>query len=338
MKRYTLLLLYFIILASCGKKTNEGDTPGNTPTVNFTQIGPATTSAAIITYFACNRKGNAFIVTVIDENNRRQTYAGNGTKWEKLGEFQAAGAAVSDAGVVVYFDHSNTLKRYTGSGSPETVALSGFNYPKVVLGMDGNFYTGSSNAKVYKSTDDGKTWTATDIPQNRFNYAGNVTVGFLVHPDGKMISYLGGGKFYQSSDAGKTWTDVTITINYSNAGYVDIYSPISHDFTGSVYIQGATGLALVNTLNMSSRSVSFQSAGLNSFEKFERFATDAQGVLYAGATNFGYDYENRKQAAAIYKLDGNTWQKQALPIPYAGFSGMNIRQRRRVSYLLLMAY
>lgn len=325
MKQYCLLFLCLLALASCKKDSGADDNPAKSGSVNFTRIGSASSSAAIITYFATNRKGNAFIVTVIDENAIRQTYAGNGKTWEKLGAFQPADAAVSESGVVVYFDRQNLLMRYSGSGNPEAIAPGSPNYPKVTIGMDGNFYAGSFNGMVYKSTDDGKTWAATSIPQNRFNYAGNLAVGFLVHANGKMYSYLGGGRLSESADAGKTFTDVNISIDKTNIGYNDIYSPVSHDNNGYVYMQGAGGVSIINTANMASRSVSFLSAGLPAFEKFEKFATDEKGVLYAGTTNLGFDYENRKQGAAIYKYSGSAWQKLPLPGAYAGFSAMSVQ-------------
>lgn len=324
MKYYSILFICLLSFAACSKSSGTDDNTDKSGTMNFTKIGPATSSAAIITYFATNRKGNVFIVTVMENNTTRYTYAGDGTNWEKLGNFQPAGAAVSESGVIVYFEKQNLLKRYSGSGTPETIAFNGLNYPRVTIGMDGNFYAGSSNGIVHKSADDGKTWTATSIPENRFNYSGNLAVGFLVRPDGKMYSYLGGGKLYQSADAGKTWSDVNINIDKTNIGYNDIYSPVSHDYNGYIYIQGASGVSIVNTANMTSRSVSFQSAGLPVFEKFEKFATDDQGVLYAGTTNSGFDYAHRKLGAAIHKYSGSTWQKLPLPSPYAGFSAMSI--------------
>jgi len=140
-----------------------------------------------------------------------------------------------------------------------------------------------------------------------------------------MYAYTGGARFYQSTDAGKTWSQINITVNVNNSGYTDIYSPISHDQNGNVYVLGSTGVSVVNITNLSSRSISFQSARLNTFERLEKFTSDAQGVLYATATNNGYDYESKKQAAAIYKFSGSSWQKLATPYPYVGFSGMNIR-------------
>lgn len=317
-------MLCLLVFGVC-KKSGDRDDVANGE-VNFTEIGPVTTSATIISSFATNRKGNAFIVTSINEDNNSQTHFGSGTKWTDLSTFGPKDAAISESGVVIYFDHSGKLKRCDGSGTIESIPLSGFNYHKVEMGMDGHFYAGSSNGKIYKSGDEGKTWTETDIPENRFNYSGNLAVGFLVHSDGKMFSYIGGGRLYQSVDAGKTWSQINITIDYSNTGSVNIYSPISHDHNGNIYILGSTGVSVVNTVNLNSRSVSFQSALLNSaFERLEKFASDAQGVLYATATNKGYDYEHRKLGAAIYKFSGNIWQKLPTPYPYTGFSGMDIQ-------------
>ena len=332
--RYFILLICLISLASCKKAGdneqttgggNGGNTGGTVSSINFTSLASPTTSAAVTNSFISNRKGSSFAVIVLDENNATQTYFGNNAKWEMLSEVIALNAAISETGMIVYFDKSGVLKRYTGSGSPETVALSNFNYPKVEIGMDGSFYVGSSNDKVYKSADEGKTWTATDIPQNRFNYSGNLAVGFIAHPGGKMYSYTGGARVYQSTDAGKTWSQATVTVDLSNSGYTDLYSPITHDQNGNIYILGTTGVSVVNTTNLSARSISFQSAQLGSFERLEKFTSDAQGALYATATNKGFDYESKKQAAAIYKFSGSAWQKLSTPYPYAGFSGMNVQ-------------
>lgn len=328
MRARVILFLLLAINAGCQKTKKEDElTPGgggtgSTNTINLTQHAPATVSAAPVAFFRTNRQGTTFLISIYEPTGKVITYAGNSKKWDKLGEFLPASAAVSETGTVIYFEKNELLKRYTGTGSPETItALPNINYPRVIAGHDDKIYVSSSNSKVYSTTDDGKTWVPTDIAIDKFVYNGQLPIAFFAYP-GKLYSYSD-KSFSISTDGGKTWQKQLHVPTFANSGFVDRYAPVSQDLNGLVYIKGATGVTVLDMQNSTSKSIAFQSAGLsNSFEEFAHFTSDPQGNVYGSINTLGYDYENKKTAGSIYKYSGGNWQKLQSPGTLTGFNNM----------------
>lgn len=327
MKYRIITLLFLAVLVSCQKaKEEEEPTPGGGGSVasgiNLAEIATAGNSASQITYLQTNRKGNMFLVSINDGSGKISTYAGDGKKWEKLGDFTPASAAISETGTIVYFQGQSLLKRYSGSGTPETITIPGTNnYPRVIAGHDGKMYVSSFDSKVYSAGEDGKTWTATDIPISRFVYNGQLPIAFFAYP-GKLYTYSP-TSFATSVDAGKSWQTNSHTPTFANSGYVDRYAPVSQDLNGLVYIRGGSGVTVLDMQKGTSKSISFQSAGLDvNFERLENFTSDDQGNVYGSINTYGYDYEFKKTGGSIYKYSGSSWQKFQGPGILTGFNGM----------------
>ncbi len=327
MRKLSVFCLVLLFIAGC-KKAENGDPqePGNkgggTTAVSFKEHAPSTVSSVPVTSFVTNRKGSTIAVSVYDVNNRVVTYAGDGKKWDKLGEFQLTSAVVTESGTVIYFERPGVLKRYTGSGNPETVtALTNINYSRVIAGHDGKVYAGAANSKIYVSPDEGKTWTATDIPVSRFSYNAQLPIEFAAFP-GKMYSYSD-KQLFTSADEGKTWTRVPLTIDFTNSGFTDRYAPVSQDLTGHVYIRGADGVTILDLNTVTSKSIAFRSAGLKAnSERFAHFTSDGQGNVYGSIHSAGYDYEYKKSGGSIFKFSGGAWKKMTAPSAFTGFNNM----------------
>src|SRR5580700_7826009 len=140
---------------------------------------------------------------------------------------------------------TNVLKPADGDGARDL--QSAYDVPSVMLaatqgtgGAGGRAGRGASGKPplVFKSTDEGKTWTEIKIPP----FSGRVSVAVAMHTKGQRMYIVGnaierGSGLYRSDDQGATWqhmagSDLRIAMrisngqgNYSSGVFVDTQNP-----------------------------------------------------------------------------------------------------------------
>jgi len=135
----------------------------------------------------------------------------------------------------------NTLRTENANGTRDVEYA--FDDPNVIFatsqgaggGFGGGAPQGPNGTALYKSTDEGKTWTkVTTLPQ----YNGRISVAIAMHTRGQRIYVIGSGLqggsgFCRSDDQGATWTHMAATDNritngqgtYSSGVWVDTQNP-----------------------------------------------------------------------------------------------------------------
>jgi len=183
---------------------------------------------------------------------------------------------------------------------------SAYDTPNVMLaatqGTGGGGFGSSNEAKkkpplVFKSTDEGKTWTRIKIPP----FPGRVAVAVAMHTDGKRMYIVGndiekGSGLYRSDDGGENWQhmagkDFRISNgqgSYSSGVYVDSQNPdILYTMSTAMY-----------------RSTD----GGNTFEPFKGApGGEDYHKLWIDPTNGHRMVVGSDQGASVTLDDGRTW-------------------------------
>lgn len=221
------------------------------------------------TWESIGPNGGADVVKIIANPNRAGTlYAGMGSP---------NGINFEDGGVFKSVDNGQSWVP-TGLLKKDVRSLA--------IDAAGNLYAGVAKEKnIYKSTDDGKTWTRLELPTS-----GAPISSLAIDKKGNIYAAEGGSGrnyFWKSADGGKNWTPasgledvLTIFIDKLNTLYVGTRSSVDKSIDeGETWIRGPY-LTYVSSL-----------------------ATDSADNLYAGASD------------NIYKSPdgGQSWSSMALP-------------------------
>ena len=172
------------------------------------------------------RKSSVRYVSCFAENARGDVFAGTagfgiyrstdrGTTWTLLknGLPQYASLrslpylAVTTSGKLLAGTFGNGLYASTDNGENWARVIAGLTdsvFYSVIVSKDSVCYTSTRNGGVFRSTDDGVSWT-------NMGLRGRDPFSLYVHPTGTILAGLYQGGIVRSSDNGVTWSDVAST-------------------------------------------------------------------------------------------------------------------------------
>lgn len=146
----------------------------------------------------------------------------SGTIWVGTGENNSSRSSYAGIGILKSTDMGET---WENMGLPDShhigrILINPNNPSEVVVGVTGHLYSPNEERGIYKTTDDGKTWTKTlfidaetgiiDFAHAPSNY--NIMYASAWQKDRKAWNFTGNGNgsgIYKSTDGGNTWNKVS---------------------------------------------------------------------------------------------------------------------------------
>lgn len=207
---------------------------------------------------------SGFIIAGSQQNGiYRSTNAG--LSWQnvyKVGNNGINMANTITANGIVYIPYNNGISRSNDEGATWTTLQSGLNTycPSFAINSsNGNFYAGTWDKGVYRSTDQGSNWASTGT----FPSAGGIE-GLLVKSDGTLFGVTS-GVLYRSTDAGANWNNIT---------------PIDAGYLQTIGFDQSENLTIGSHQSTDNGSSWIQTPGTtNGIKTITRFAN---GIIYAG--------------------------------------------------------
>lgn len=246
------------------------------------------------------------------------TSENNGVSWNLLGgksglESVYMTTFFKNNSVMVYSTSSGSASTYYSNDDGSTWSVSQFDYgsgpqsgfeagQKNIIELDGVLYF-SSLKDVFKSTDNGATWsvvsTAPNIPDG--------TVTSLCATDDALILTIYGYGTHKSTDGGLTWTMIlggsfgTLTNNMTIAYY----------YNGYLFVGGALGMVYVSE-DDGANWTEMNIGGIEIVQCFHYF----NGYIYAGTNSNLHRYEYAMSTVNMDEEIPNTFN--VFPNPTTG--------------------
>jgi len=162
----------------------------------------------------------------------------NGKTWIKLPQNLGTWTkeiVVTKSGTVIAATITGLLRSTDGGNSFKTMLSAGTNggNSDVEIASDGIIYAGFERGKVFKSNDDGLTWT--DIsPNEPINARVEIAVAPSTKGDSQVIYAISGDIWFKKSvDAGKTWENLQVPLFDDGTKYGS--SQVTYNMTMSVH-------------------------------------------------------------------------------------------------------
>lgn len=162
----------------------------------------------------------------------------NGKTWIKLPQNLSAWIkeiVVTKSGTIIAATLSG-LQRSTDGGNTFSVMVSGGTNggnSDVEIASDGVIYAGFERGKVFKSNDDGLTWTNIS-PTENINARVEIALAPSTQGDSQVIYAISGDIWFKKSvDAGKTWENLQVPLYDDGSKYGS--SQVTYNMTMSVH-------------------------------------------------------------------------------------------------------
>ncbi len=189
-----------------------------------------------------------------------------GATWTKVSTPTMYSNSASFCNLVYFFDSNNGFCQgdpvngefemyYTTNGGTTWIPIPGsqidnpnsgeFGYVHGFVAAGNTVWFTTSNGRLYRSTDQGHTWTAHDTPLNDFGGINNDSGDVTFKDDNEGWLVRDNGELYHTTDAGDTWTPMTPTYDWTG------------DFFGGhiAYIPGTTNTLVVTEADALNRTV-----------------------------------------------------------------------------------
>ena len=158
-----------------------------------------------------------------------------GATWVKVSTSSMYSNSSSFCNIVYFFDDNNGFCQgdpvngefemyYTTNGGSTWTPIAGSNIDNPLSGEFGyvhgfeaagtTVWFTTSNGRLYRSTDQGHTWTAHDTPLNDFGGVNNDSGDVTFKDDNEGWIVRDNGELYHTTDAGDTWTAMTPTYDW----------------------------------------------------------------------------------------------------------------------------
>jgi photosystem II stability/assembly factor-like uncharacterized protein len=184
-----------------------------------------------------------------------------------------------------------------GTGSIKAIYVSPRDTQQVIVGIE--VFPGED--RIYKSTDDGTTWTGTWV--GTFNYFGKPVEFKVEHPD--TVFTMGDSTIYRSIDFGSTWDTV---VTFTGANKIDDWcdAELRRDSANIMFIgDNATGIWKTTNGGQNWRAV------YETFGEIPSIAIDPFNPKHMFATNYGGGGGLLGSSDA-----GETWTNVSTPIGF----------------------
>lgn len=200
--------------------------------------------------------------------------ADNGGHWEDLGlRVEANEVAVNSKGHI-FVGSLNGIDRSVDGGANWTrsnVGLTNSSVYSVCIGPDDAIFAGTLGGGVYRSQDDGATWSHVGL-------AGKTVRACAVTPDGSiLVGDRGGTGVYRSVDNGDTWQPVNAGLTNGSVRRFEVSS------TGYVFVGTRDGV--FRSLDGGMTWTAANSGIRNMWA--QGLATNARGDVFAGVVRIG---------------------------------------------------
>ncbi len=169
-----------------------------------------------------------------------------GENWTIIGLDQPPSAEFATRRIVMPLSPANTLIVTTSNGIQKStdggvtfIPVSNVNGFGIFKASNSDYYVGTTDGKIFKSTNTGDTWT--EITPSTPNLSERVELGLTANDPNFIIALDAMGVVIKSTDGGTTWTAMTSPPQYDSQGGYNMTVAISPNDKNRIIIGGIDG-------------------------------------------------------------------------------------------------